>query len=77
MSGTGVAFAEASALVKLVIVEPEGPALLGRFGRHGRVLMSVLDAVGLVRVGRRAHGLDGERDAEDLVAGLAVESRGA
>jgi hypothetical protein len=39
--------------------------------------MSVVDAVGLVRVGRRAHGLDGERDAEDLVAGLAVESRGA
>jgi predicted nucleic acid-binding protein len=67
-----VAYADASALVKLVVAEPEGPALRDHLGRHEHVVTSVVGAVELVRVGRRVRGPGGARDAEELVAGLAV-----
>jgi predicted nucleic acid-binding protein len=67
-----VAYADASALVKLVVAEPEGPVLRDRLAGHDHVVTSVVGAVEIVRVGRRARGPDGVRDAEQLVAALAV-----
>jgi uncharacterized protein len=67
-----VAYADASALVKLVVAEPEGRALRDGLARHEHVVTSIVGAVEVVRVGRRVRGPDGARDAEDLVAGLAV-----
>jgi predicted nucleic acid-binding protein len=67
-----VAYADASALVKLIIVEPEGPDLSARLGRHRRILTSVVGAVEVVRVGRRTRGAEGVQDAEDLLASLTI-----
>jgi uncharacterized protein len=68
----GVAYADASALVKLIVAEPEGPLVRDRLAAHQRVLTSVVGAVELVRAGRRARGPDGARDAEVLVGSLTV-----
>jgi uncharacterized protein with PIN domain len=83
-------YADASALVKLVAAEPEGPALRDRLAAQEHVVTSVVGALEVVRVGRRARGPDGawggaaafyccgRRLCEAAAsAGLPVESPGA
>jgi predicted nucleic acid-binding protein len=67
-----VAYADASALAKLVLAETETDALLGRIRGHDRLLTSIVGVVELVRVSRRELGERGAREASGVVAGLTV-----
>jgi uncharacterized protein len=68
----GVAYADASALTKLVLVEAETDALAGRILQYDRVLTSIVGVIELVRVSRRELGERGAREASEVVAGLTV-----
>lgn len=69
---TGGAYADASALAKLVLTESETGALVSRIARHRRLLTSMVGVVELVRVSRREVGERGVREASEIVAGLDV-----
>lgn len=73
MSDTGgAAYADASALVKLVLDEPEADALERRLEVHDRVLTSVVGVVEFARAIRRATGTQGSRAVADVIAGLVI-----
>ena len=67
-----VAYADASALAKLVLVETETDALASRIQGQDRLLTSIVGVVELVRVSRRELGERGAREASGVVAGLTV-----
>ncbi len=69
---SGGAYADASALAKLVLAESETDALSDRIGRHGRLLTSMVGVIELVRASRRELGENGVRAASEIVAGLSV-----
>lgn len=69
---SGAAYADASALVKLVLAELETEVLARDMGRHRRLLTSMVGVVELVRVARREIGERGAREASEIVAGLTV-----
>lgn len=66
------AYADASALAKLVLVESETDALADCIQEHDRLLTSIVGVVELVRVSRRELGERGAREASRVVAGLTV-----
>jgi uncharacterized protein len=67
-----VAYADASALAKLVLEEPEAARFAAAFSAHDRVLTSVVGAVELERAARRARGDDGGRLVAMLVDRLTL-----
>lgn len=69
---SGGAYADASALAKLVLAESETDALGSRIRRHGRLLTSMVGVIELVRVARRELGERGAREASEIVGGLSV-----
>jgi predicted nucleic acid-binding protein len=67
-----VAYADASALAKLVLEEPEAALFAGAFTAHDRVLTSVVGAVELERAARRARGEQGARQVSIVVDRLTL-----
>jgi predicted nucleic acid-binding protein len=67
-----VAYADTSALAKLVLSEPEAPAFARRLEAHDSVLTSVVGIVELLRAARRELGDPGARQAREVVAALTV-----
>jgi predicted nucleic acid-binding protein len=68
----GVAYADASALVKLVLEEPEAAALERRLDLHDLVMTSAVGVVEFARAVRRAAGAEGSRGVRAVAAGLVV-----
>lgn len=66
------AYADSSALVKLMIDEPESAALRAAVGTHGVIAASEIAVVELVRAGRRVAGEVGALRARALIATLAL-----
>lgn len=67
-----VAYADASALAKLVLGEPEAEDFADELTAHDRVLTSVVGALELERAARRALGVDGSLQAELVLARLTL-----
>ena len=68
----GIAYADASALVKLVLDEPEALTLERQLDAHDRVLTSAVGVVEFARAVRRAAGEEGVAAARAVIAGLVV-----
>lgn len=67
-----VAYADASALAKLVLDEPEAVDFAAAFSRQDRVLTSIVGAVELERAARRARGDDGARQVAMVLDRLTL-----
>jgi predicted nucleic acid-binding protein len=66
------AYADASALAKLVLDEPEAADFADELSAHDRVLTSVVGAIELERAARRALGEEGARQAASVLAGITL-----
>lgn len=67
-----VAYADASALAKLVLGEPEAEDFARELRAHDRVLTSVVGAVELELAAHRALGVDGSVQAQLILARLTL-----
>jgi len=67
-----VGYADASALAKLVLGEPEAADFAERMSAHDRMLTSVVGAVELERAARRALGAEGSIQAALVLARLTL-----
>ncbi len=66
-------YLDSSAILKLVIAEPETPALIELLGRHPDRVSSALARVEVLRAIRRARGSPAElRRAEDVLLRIAL-----
>jgi predicted nucleic acid-binding protein len=67
-----VAYADTSALAKLVLDEPEAAHFADAFSSQDRVLTSIVGAVELERAARRARGEDGGRQVAMILDRLTL-----